>query len=198
MRVSRGLRAIVVLSFVGLMGCGGGGGADAGRSLSSGDTVKHAKSVVLKDSADGDKDAASDDDTLVLDYGHPASRSEEASIAAVVKEYYAAAAKENGRAACQLLYPIVAESVADTYGRPPAPSALRGKTCAVVMAKIFKQRHHTLAAESATLHVTSVHVGEEKALVVMSFGTTPEPRRIPVHRLGHAWRIMELLDSEMP
>jgi hypothetical protein len=194
MRALGCLTAVVVLSLIGLTGCGGG----AGGSTGTGGTVKQLTSRLPKDSADGDNDATSDDDTLVLDYGHPASPSEQASIATVVKAYYAAAADEDGREACRLLYPIVAESVPDDYGRPPAPRALRGKTCAVVMSKLFRRHHRDLVAESRTLKVTSVHVGEEKALVVMSFGTTPEPRRIPVHRLGRAWRIMELLDSEMP
>lgn len=134
------------------------------------------------------------DDGPVLYFGHAANAAEGRTITVLVKHYYAAAAANDGATACSLIYSIIAESVADEYGQSPA---LSGKTCAVVMSKLFKQRHRELATEAAGLEVTRMRVSGDRGLVLLRLGTALE-RRVPVRREHGAWRLAVLFDVGVP
>jgi hypothetical protein len=152
----------------------------------------------VKDSNDFDNDPNSNDDQPFFGYGHAASAEETRTIASTVKRYYRAAVAHDGATACSMLYSIAAEEVVEQYGHSSTSPELRGTTCAVVMSKLFASRHRELAAETTKLRVTGVRVQGRKGLVLMSFATTPEPRRIAVQLQSGAWKVAYLLDGGMP
>jgi hypothetical protein len=141
-----------------------------------------AYSVVDRDK-DNDVQASCDDmnNNSVLSYDHAASVDDRQAVTAAIKRYYAAAAAEDDAKTCSILYWTVAEAVPEEYGRAPAPPSLRGKTCTVVMSKLFRQHHRQLAAEPATLEVTSVRIEGPRELAIFRLPTTPEPRKITLH-----------------
>jgi hypothetical protein len=134
------------------------------------------------------------DDRPVLYFGHAASAADGRAIAGLVKRYYAAGAASDGAAACSLIYSLVAESVAEEYGQSPP---LRGRTCAVVMSKLFKQRHRELVADVAGLEVTRVRISGDHGLALLRFGPTRE-RRVLVRRERGACKMGVLLDVGVP
>jgi hypothetical protein len=160
--------------------CGGTGGATNSSS-------RHA----AKKDRDNDGDN-NDDDAHVLDYGHAASGTERQEITSLVKSYYATAAAEDGSTACSMLYPLISETVAEDYGHIPD---LRGTTCATVITKLFKRRHHLLVGESDTFKVYALRVKGERALTVLSFAVLPEVRQLPERRVDGAWKIAALSDT---
>jgi hypothetical protein len=111
---------------------------------------------------------------------------------ALVKRYYAAATAANGGEACALLAPFIAESVVERYGKTPG---VTGRTCAVVMTKIFQGRHTKLAAESPTLRIPEVRLEPPSALAILEFPTIPEVRQIRLRRVGSSWRVLALIDG---
>jgi hypothetical protein len=196
------MKSSVILPIVALLGLGVGAcGSARKETFSKGASTvlgKAATERIITDSDDKDNDANSDDDIVVLNYGHAARAADERAITTLVNRYYAAAAADDGAKTCSMLYSILAEAVPEEYGQEPAPPALRGTTCAVVMSKLFRQRHRQFAAEAAALEVTSVRVKGTRGLAVLRFATTPEPRKISVRREHGVWKIKELLDSGMP
>jgi hypothetical protein len=139
-----------------------------------------------------------EDDNVILRYGHSASAADVQAVTAIVKRYYAAAAAGDGVKGCSLIYSLFAETIPEEYGRPPAgPPGLRGKTCAVIVSKLFKQNHRQLVADNTVLKVTGVRVEGNRGWAVLSLQMR-SAHRILVHRERGAWKIDELLDSEMP
>lgn len=110
----------------------------------------------------------------------------------LVKRFYAAAAAERGAEACALLVPFIAESVVERYGHT---QGVTGRTCAVVMTKIFKGRHSKLVPESATLRIPEVRVELPAALAILEFPDIPEVRQIRLRRVGDRWRVIALIDG---
>lgn len=133
----------------------------------------------------------------VLGFGHPASAADMRAIAAVVREYYAAAAADDGARLCSLLYSLFAESVADDYGHEPGPPALRGDSCRVVLTKLFRQRHRQQVAELAALRVTGARIQYHKGLALLSFGSAGPPSYIAVKRERTVWKIDVLVDQPL-
>jgi hypothetical protein len=151
-----------------------------------------------KDAADGDNDPNSEDDKNILAYGHAANAADMRTIATLVRRYYAAAAADNGTTACSLLFTLLAEVIPEDYGQAPGPPSLRGKTCAVVMTKLFKQQHQLLSTNVAMLKVTGARIGEKRGFALLLLGKTHEQRYIPVHREFGVWKVNSLLDSGLP
>lgn len=181
-RLTVGLLALLVtvLLSVGVAACGGS---------ATGSTSSHA----TKRDRDNDGDN-NDDDAHILDYGHAAIGAERQEIESLVRSYYAAAAAENGAKACTMLYPLIAETLPENYGDNPA---LRGKTCATVLAKLFKETHSVRAEKSATLKMYALRVKGERALTLLSFATAPEVRQILERRVNGIWKIAALSDTIM-
>lgn len=140
---------------------------------------------------DNDGDHNNDDEN-VLAYGHAAGAIDRRSSVALVTRYFAAAAAEDGATGCRLLTPIIAGTVAETDGHSPG---LRGKTCAVVLSKLFKLHHRLLAEKNATLKIIKVRVLGDKALAVLEFPTIPEVRLIAERRVAGTWKLLYLLDG---
>ena len=164
-----------------LAACGGSGGRPVDASAASG----HERD---RDN-DGDHN---DDDAQVLYYGHAADAAERQSSIALVRHYFVAAATENGKQACGLLVPLLAESVVEEDGKSPA---LRGRTCAVVVSKLFALDHRLLLEKNAALQVLEVRIKGNRGLVVLNFPEIPEARQFGEHRIDGGWRLTALLDG---
>lgn len=152
---------------------------------------------------DGDNDSSGgksrydSDDQRTADFGHPASSAEGATIAALVRRFYAAAAAGNGEKACSMLYSVFAEAVPEDYGTsPPGPGYARGTTCPAVLTRVFTHFREQILSKSPKLQITQVRVMGRAGIVLLSFGALPE-RIIHVLREGQTWRIQALLDEEL-
>jgi hypothetical protein len=159
-----------------------------GRPLKAAGVGIGARPIKADNDRDGDGGA---DDNL---WGHAASAADRRDIVALVKRYYAIAAAGDGARACAILYSLFAEEVPETYGEPPGDPALRGKTCAAVMSKVFKQRRRQLIQEAPSLKVIGVRIRGLRGLALLSFRGIGE-RDILVHREKRLWRIDALLDG---
>lgn len=180
----KSLLALLAITLLGL-----GATACGGASERTGSTLKTASSATATGLT------FDSDDGPVRFYGHEAGAANRQAITTLVTRYYAVAVKEDGAKACPLIHSLIAETIPEDYGELPAS---RGKTCAVVMSKLFKQRHQQLITDSATLEVISVRVEGGTTLVLLRFAKAPEPNYIPVHREGHTWKIWELFAGHMP
>jgi hypothetical protein len=168
---------------LGVCACGGSG------TSRSGAVGANASAHRTDFDDDGDHN---DDDAKVLAYGHAAGAPERRVATALVKSYFGAAAAEDGSRACRLLAPLLSETVVETDGHTPA---LRGRTCAAVMSKLFAVRHRLLAEKSSSLRVYAVRAKEDRMLVVLQFPPSPEARQIEERRVAGRWTIFALLDS---
>jgi hypothetical protein len=137
------------------------------------------------------------DDNSTRVFGRAARGAEASAIAALVRRYFAAAAREDGASACSLIVPTLARSVPEDLGRSSGPLFSRGQTCVVVMSKIFKHYHRQLAAHLASLRVDAVRVEGSGGWAVLAFRALPG-RRVRVARVGRAWMMDALLDEELP
>jgi hypothetical protein len=215
--------ALAAILFGGLCvsACGGTGGG-GGSTASSGSLKRVASNAaaittiadppphIPRANADVDKDGDGQvghygmnrydyDDKQIVYMGHPASAADRQSIAVVVKNYFAAAAAHDGAKLCAGMYSLIAESVPEDYGEPPAgPPGFSGKTCAVVLSKLFAQRGRERSVDTTgKLEVTGVRVREGKALALLRFGTAPI-RYIWVRREYKRWKVDTLLDIGIP
>jgi hypothetical protein len=207
------LAATILLS-TGLAACG----STASRNVSSvskpAENAFKAPTAAEYSKADRDKDndsapipskdndnAAEDDknNNAVLNFGHAADTSDTRAIAALVKRYYTAAAREDGAAACSMIYVTLAEALPEDYGAgSPGPPYLRaGTTCAGVMQLLFKHYHGQLTAELPLLRVARMRLDRRHGLAILRFGTMPE-RQISVLRERRTWKIDTIIDYEIP
>jgi hypothetical protein len=150
-----------------------------------------------KDYGDSPHDAYFDsDDYKAVDYPHAADAASSKAVTALVKSYLAAAAAEDGSAGCSMIYSLFAESIPETLGEPPSGTPqLSGKTCAVVMTKLYRQMHGELAAEAASVRVAGVHVAERRGLVLLGLRGMG-PHVIQVHLERGVWKINETVPIE--
>ncbi len=126
--------------------------------------------------------------------GRPADAADARSVAVLIERYYAAAAREDGAAACRLIYSTFADSIPEDYGQSPG---LRGDTCAVVLSKLFKQLHGRLRAGSS-VRVGSVRVDLNRARAVLGFDGMKLNRYTLAHRERGVWKMDTLLDLDHP
>lgn len=125
----------------------------------------------------------------VRHYGRPAGTAERTEISALMERYSAAAIAHDGAAACRMIYSPIAESVAEDYGQPPGPPYARGKTCAVVMSKLFLHtRHHLPVTPAAVM----VRVKGNQGYAVLTYPHAATSYT-PVRREGRHWRLTTLL-----
>lgn len=151
-----------------------------------------------RDFNDGDRDPESNDDDTVLKYGHAADTADKRAVTAVVMSYYAAAADGNGSEGCRLIYPAVVELILENSNAPSARASQLSAGCPPILSKMFDQHRQSFVAQLATLQVTGVRVEEEKALALLRFASTLEPRKLELHREGKMWKIWSLFDTGLP
>jgi len=157
----------------------------------SGSPASAKDATVLGSDRDNDNDH-NDDDGRVFGYGHAASAADERSSARLIASYYAAAAAQDGAKACKLLVPLLSESLVGELGGSPG---LAGKTCAVVLSKLFARRHRELSAKRSAVRLMTVRIEGEKGLVVLEFPEIPEVRQIGIRRVNGVWKLRELFDG---
>jgi hypothetical protein len=136
-------------------------------------------------------------DANIPGFGHAATPRQRAAIDALVRRYYAAAARADGKEACALMYRPLAGSVPEDYGRPPAglPYA-RGKTCAVVMTKLFRHLPGPRDAIAST-RVTAVRVYRGHAFAELHSHLTPKGEIfVERERERGSWRVGALIGEE--
>jgi hypothetical protein len=127
-------------------------------------------------------------------YGHPAQGPEKRAITALVRAYYVAAAADDGAKACSLLYSLLEEAVPENYGQPPGPPSLRGKTCATVLIKLFKQVPNQSSSVLAKTEVTGVRVRGRVGFAQLRSSGMPMGQ-ISVEREHQSWKVSSLIGS---
>lgn len=140
---------------------------------------------------DNDEDN-NDDDRQLFEFGHVAGPEDGRAINSLIEGYYAAAVHEDGRTACHLLAPFVAESVVGEYGYT---KDLHGRTCAAVMSKLFKREHNLLIGKDATLRVLRIGVEGDRSLIALDFASIHEARQTTARRVDGRWTLLRLLDG---
>jgi hypothetical protein len=182
------LLAVASLS-VGVTACGGTGkstSSDAHASSDTGSATTSASTTPTHPPAESNADDKVHD--------QPAGEPDKREITQLVNRYYAAAADDDGAKACSLLFSSIAASVPEDYGQAPGPLDIRGKTCAVVMSKLFKHVHGQSSADLATTKVTEVRINSEDGVVQLSSRGMPKGEII-VEREGHGWKVAVLIGS---
>jgi hypothetical protein len=157
-------------------------------------TATQATPTSMNDN-DGDDDNEKDDGN----WGQAATAGDRRAITTLVRRYYAAVARGDGKTACSLLYSRFAERVPRFYGGPGRAPTLHA--CAEVMSrdvlpKVLKQVRQQLIANGSTLKVSGVRVANQIGLVLLRFKGAPE-REFHVHRERNSWKIEELLDNAL-
>lgn len=206
------MRSLLTLPSIALLGLGAGACGNAGKRTdsTSGFSSSAAAGTVaatapaqsqphLPIDSDNDNDNSGNsrydgDDKPVLYFGHAPSAADGRAIAALVRRYYAAGAAGNGATACGLIHPLLAESIVEEYAHSPS---LRGKTCAAVMSKLFRQLHRELTSDVAGLELVRTRVSGDRGLALVRFGARRE-RRVLVRRERGAWKMDVLLDVGVP
>jgi hypothetical protein len=192
------------------LGACGGASNERGSVVSNAGAVRqggsHAKAVAGESLAapvrgDGDGDSSEQtafdsDDFHSLHFGHAAGAAEEHTIAAVVKRYYAALARQETSTVCSLLLEVVAESMpseqAESESRLPAENA----TCAMTIAGVLAESHRALLSEERTLRVVGVRVRRRRASALLRFGNTAA-RHILLYKEEGKWKIGTLADEDL-
>jgi hypothetical protein len=191
------LLTVASLSAV-LSACGGSGeSARSSAGSSSTDTAAAGgRSATLPQIAlQADDDMDSDRYPHELDnegevFGHPAGASDARAVTALVQRYYAVAARDDGAAACRLLYAVVAESVVEDDGHT---DGVRGSTCASVVSQVLRQVH-----VPGAVAVTAVRLDLNRAVATFRFAGARSLRYIMLHRERSAWRIDMLVAAPQP
>jgi hypothetical protein len=122
--------------------------------------------------------------------GHEATGKTRREVTVLVERFYKAAVADDGAAACFLLTPAMVKSVPEDYGAAPGTPYLKGKTCSVVMTKLFKHPYGVTVADLATTRVVGVHLNDNGhrgfARLHSSLMRTGE---MVVERVDGKWRI---------
>ncbi len=187
---------VAALVCVGLGACGGGSASGTSASESAGRQT--LPRIEVTEDADEDSDKyGSEPDNEHEAFGHPADATDARLVTALVKRYYAAAAHEDGAAACGLLYSLFAESVAETYGEASGSPSLHGDTCAQVMSKLFAQMHRRLS-DGTAVRVAAVRVEFDLASAQFGFAGMKPTRYTMARRERGVWKLDLLLDVGHP
>jgi hypothetical protein len=104
--------------------------------------------------SDGDNDQNSDEGMRTP--GHRGSPADTRAIAAAIKRYYSVAIADDGAGACAMLAASLVKTVPIEYGH--GASYLRGKTCAVIMSKLFKHLRRQVVSVATTQRMIEVRL----------------------------------------
>jgi ketosteroid isomerase-like protein len=132
-----------------------------------------------------------EDDTEIVEFGHPADAADKHAISSLVRRYYAAAFAGDGRTACGLMDAQTERFVPAIDGSNGTTS--RGHTCPTIMSKLFGENHNSLAG---TFETTDVYVKEDQAYALVGF-SPHEIRYIRVRRQKGAWAIDDTLGQPL-
>jgi hypothetical protein len=138
------------------------------------------------------------DDQRFLHYGHVADGVDGRAVTALVRRYYAVAARADGAAACRLISSAVARAGPQEYAGALGKQAPPGETCAVAMSELLGRLYGQSSEFRAKLKVGVVRVEGNSGHALLSFDE-PRPKRYMLVRREHGvWRINALLDTAMP
>jgi hypothetical protein len=189
---------IAILVGLGLSACGSAHKAAEPASHASSSQQLALPKIEPSEDADDDSDKyGSEPDNENEAFGHPADAGDARHITAVLRRYYAAAARGDGALACELLYSPLAEAVPEDYGGTSAPAAQRGETCAVVLSKLFDQQHAQLK-DGSKLRVAAVRVYLNRASARFGLGNEAPDQYIMAHRERGPWKVDMLFGLERP
>jgi hypothetical protein len=196
------LACVTVVLLSGIGGCGGAGAnPGSAHEPSSGTPWTAALAHERDGDADNDRLGAGPpydaDNDAVPTYGRAAGKADARAVAAIVRLYYAAAATDDGRAACSLLQPTAAEALVEQYGPRKGPPELRGTTCAQIASRLFKRYRRELTEGAATLEVPIVQVRDGRAWAVVDLGR-PREYVAFLHRAGTGWKLTAMPGSTQP
>ncbi len=74
---------------------------------------------------------------LARSFGHPATAADVQAVTVLLKRYYAAAVADDGAKACPMVDSALAKAMPVDYGQYGAPYLHGGKTCAVLLSRLF-------------------------------------------------------------
>jgi hypothetical protein len=129
------------------------------------------------------------DDTSKLTLGRSADTIDTQAISTVVRRYYSAASRDDGRRACAMLLPSIAASITN-YNRTGIPYLRGSKTCQVAMTRLF--RHFNLSVPQ----VTGIRLDGAIALALWGSRTMPAGY-ITLQRWHKTWAITEPVSSPL-
>jgi hypothetical protein len=132
------------------------------------------------------------DDRSVFAWGRPVPGATRAAIAGVLKRYYAAAARGDGLAACQLFTPLLAHGAASEYTLPGQSHHF--PTCAALMSAMFAQSRQELSAPISVIAVRGQ--GRQARAIVAS--RTLRASSVLLQRQGSNWRLLALSGVVLP
>lgn len=202
------LTILLVLLSVGLAACGGARStprdatARAAQADSSPATTSAAPVIGGRVTTDRDEDDAErlpndDNNSAVRDFGRPATTADARAVSVLLARYYAAASAGRADVACRMILANVVRAMPVSYG-VDGPSYMRGgKTCAQLLARLFRHERRRLAAETPRLTVRAVRLEGDHGLVLLGFGRLPE-REIGVQRESATWKLAAPFDGELP
>jgi hypothetical protein len=198
MRPLVALLAICLLS-ASVTACGDRGKRTTSKSSDATATDTSASIIASNDPSPvrdlGDDNDGDNDNELVRGFGHEANEADKHAVTTLIKHYYAAAFAHDGAVACSLIYSPLAKAIAQEFGQHLP--ALRGKTCAVVLSKLFKQEHRRLAIDIAT-KVSTVRIRGDDGWAMLYYTNTRPERYIPVLRENGVWKMDALLENRLP
>jgi hypothetical protein len=134
------------------------------------------------------------DDGVIAAYGHAPSSADARALTTLAKRYFSAAAGGDGARACSMIIADFVRSIPEDYGQPPGPIYLRGKTCAVVMSRLFE---HDRASLASPIEVTGVRVNNSQAHIFVG-SPTLSARIVLAERRRGAWKVVGLLGTPVP
>lgn len=190
---------------VGMLACGGSGG---GGRQTNGNSSALASLPKIETKADPDDDSDKypkqlpDRDEVPYyktePFGHPADAMDARAASALVKRYYADAARGDAAAACPLLYAPRLEAMAGEDNAHSLPSSPAGAACALVLSKLFAEQRAMLRAQDATYKPGAVRTEYNSASVQMYFGHPPAAYYIEAHRERGVWKLDMVLAVDRP
>jgi hypothetical protein len=136
------------------------------------------------------------DDAPMRAFGHPASIAQRNELVGFAKRYLAAAAGEDGVAACSMLTSTVAKSVPQDFGRGSAgPAYLRSaSTCPEVLTALFTHLHTQL---STPVQLMGVRVKGREAHVLVGSSRFPASY-LELRREAGRWVGLAMLAYPLP
>jgi hypothetical protein len=163
---------------VGATACGSASQSDSSTRENSSTTTSTRTGYATNGTAHVGSDSQSalppQNEDYISTFGHEAPEPDRREIATLVQHYYAAGIAGDGAKACSMLPASVARVVPEEYGSPPGGSPeLRGKTCATVLAKMFRHVPGQTPADIATTRIMGVRLLGNEAYVQLTSPSMP-------------------------
>lgn len=200
--------AVWAACFVALLlacsGCGGGASVTGGRG--NGSDAAAVSPQALRAAAH-ERDGDDDNDSLGMGrldldndaaptFGRPPSTAERQALVALFERYYAAAAAEDAKGVCALLYPLAVEDLLETHGHDLGLGRLRGASCEQLVGQVLMYKHHALIVKRSSLKVGIIQVRARHAMVVLGFGAAKQQVAI-AHGEGRNWALTTLHEEAL-